>query len=71
LKIGKIERATKSEKLMLTLQGVGFYSYITAVVFGDTRKSVDEVISPRFLFVSIQALRTEPNINITNNFKTK
>jgi len=28
---------------MLTLQGVGFYSYITAVVFGDTRKSVDEV----------------------------
>jgi len=47
---------------MLTLQGVGFYSYMVAMVFADTSISVDEVISPRFLFVSIQALRTEPNI---------
>jgi len=40
-------------------------------VFGDTSINVDEVISPRFLFVSTSAFRTEPNINITNNFKTK
>ena len=32
--------------------GVGFYSYMIAMVFGDTWRSVDEVSSPRFLFVS-------------------
>ena len=32
---------------MLTPDGVGFYSYMTATVFGDTSISVDEVISPR------------------------
>ena len=34
---------------MLTPYGVGFYSYMTATVFGDTSISVDEVTSPRFL----------------------
>lgn len=34
---------------MLTPNGVGFYSYMTAMVFGDTSISVDEVTSPRFL----------------------
>ena len=33
--------------------GVGFYSDMYALVFGDTSISVDEVISPRFLFLSI------------------
>lgn len=32
---------------MLTPDGVGFYSYMTAMVFGDTSISVDEVTSPR------------------------
>lgn len=32
---------------MLTPDGVGFYSYMTATVFGDTSISVDEVTSPR------------------------
>ena len=36
---------------MLTPPGVGFYSYIAAMVFGDTSKGVDEVISPRFFIV--------------------
>ena len=31
---------------MLTPNGVGFYSYMVAMVFGDTSESVDEVISP-------------------------
>ena len=39
---------------MLTPDGVGFYSYMTATVFGDTSISVDEVISPRFFIVTIQ-----------------
>lgn len=34
---------------MLTPYSVGFYSYMCAMVFGDTSISVDEVISPRFL----------------------
>ncbi len=34
---------------MLTSDGVGFYSYMIALVFGDTLESIDEVISPRFL----------------------
>jgi len=29
---------------MLTSQGVGFYSYIAAMVFGDTSESVGEVL---------------------------
>ena len=37
---------------MLTPTGVGFYSDMYAMVFGDTSISVDEVISPRFLFLS-------------------
>ena len=37
---------------MLTPDGVGFYSYMTATMFGDTSISVDEVISPRFFIVS-------------------
>ena len=36
---------------MLTPSGVGFYSYMTAMVFGDTSISVDEVTSPRFFIV--------------------
>lgn len=36
---------------MLTPDGVGFYSYMTATVFGDTSISVDEVTSPRFFFI--------------------
>ena len=36
---------------MLTL-GVGFNSYMIAMVFADTRENVDEVISPRFLCLS-------------------
>ena len=35
---------------MLTPNGVGFYSYMVAMVFGDTSESVDEVISPRFFY---------------------
>lgn len=31
---------------------VDFYSYMNAMVFGDTSESVDEVNSPRFLFLS-------------------
>lgn len=37
---------------MLTPDGVGFYSYMTAKVIPNTTESVDEVISPRFLFLS-------------------
>ena len=37
---------------MLTLAGVGFYSDMVVKVFGDTAGDVDEVISPRFLFLS-------------------
>lgn len=37
---------------MLTSKGVGFYSYMIAMVFADTRENVDEVMSPRFIFVS-------------------
>ena len=33
------------------LTSVGFYSYIAAMVFGDTSESIDEVISPRFFIV--------------------
>ena len=33
--------------------GVGFYSYMIAMAFGDASISVDEVISPRFLFLSL------------------
>lgn len=36
---------------MLTPDGVGFYSYMTATVFGDTSISVDEVTSPCFFIV--------------------
>ena len=36
---------------MLTPYGVGFYSYMTAMVFGDTSISVDEVTSLRFFIV--------------------
>ena len=32
--------------------GVGFYSYMNVRAFGDTSGNVDEVISPRFLFLS-------------------
>ena len=39
---------------MLTPYGVGFYSYMTAMVFGDTSISVDEVTSPRFFIVPPQ-----------------
>ena len=38
---------------MLTLKGVGFYSYMNVKAFGDTSGNVDEVISPRFLFLCI------------------
>jgi len=34
---------------MLTLKGVGFYSYIAATVFGDTSESIDEVSVRAFL----------------------
>jgi len=44
----KLKKAARV-KPMLTLQGVGFYSYIAAMVFGDTSESINEVISPRFL----------------------
>ena len=37
---------------MLTPEGVGFYSYMVVKVFGDAAGNVDEVISPRFLFLS-------------------
>lgn len=40
---------------MLTPDGVGFYSYMTATVFGDTSISVDEVTSPRFFIVRIRS----------------
>jgi len=36
-------------KPMLTLKGVGFYSYIAATVFGDTSESIDEVSVRAFL----------------------
>lgn len=50
--------------------GVGFYSFMTAMVFGDTSESVDEVISPRFLFV--YTLNTFGLIKISNhNFKIR
>jgi len=39
---------------MLTSKGVGFYSYIAAMVFGDTSESVDEVLVRAFLFVSLR-----------------
>lgn len=35
---------------MLTPYSVGFYSYMCAMVFGDTSISVDEVISPRSFY---------------------
>lgn len=54
---------------MLTLKGVGFYSYITAVVFGDTRKSVDEVSVHVFLLSIPPNLRTKQNSII--NLKLK
>lgn len=37
---------------------VDFYSYMNAMVFGDTSESVDEVISPRFSFLSPSDLWT-------------
>jgi len=48
----KLKKAARV-KPMLTLQGVGFYSYIAAMVFGDTSESVDEVLVRAFLFVSL------------------
>lgn len=35
------------------------YSDMNAMVFGDTSKSVDEVISPRFFYCSPSELWTE------------
>ena len=37
----------------LTSTGVGFYSNMVVMVFGDTLNNVDEVISPRFFILSI------------------
>ncbi len=34
---------------MLTLQGVGFYSYMIAMVFADTRENVDEEVHVFFV----------------------
>jgi len=41
---------------MLTSQGVGFYSYIAAMVFGDTSESVDEVLVRAFFIVTIRPI---------------
>ena len=51
---------------MLTPSGVGFYSYMTAMVFGDTSISVDEVTSLRFFIVinSDFGLLTKKLINL-------
>jgi len=38
--------------MLASANGVGFYSNMIAMVFGDTRRNVDEVISPRFFFLS-------------------
>lgn len=38
--------------MLASANGVGFYSDMIAMVFGDTRRNVDEVISPRFFFLS-------------------
>lgn len=38
--------------MLASANGVGFYSDMIAKVFGDTRRNVDEVISPRFFFLS-------------------
>ena len=47
----KLKKHTKSKSKTLTsANGVGFCSYMIAMVFADTSESVDEVISPRFLF---------------------
>ena len=51
---------------MLTPAGVGFYSDMVVKVFGDAAGNVDEVNSPRFLFLSLpqQAFRTGLSINL-------
>ena len=36
--------------MLTSVADVGFYSYIAAMVFGDTSESIDEVISPRFFY---------------------
>ena len=56
---------------MLTPNGVGFYSDMYAMVFGDTSISVDEVISPRFLFLSTPDPWTEAKHLLITNLKQK
>lgn len=46
---------------------MGFYSYIAAMVFGDTSESIDEVISPRFFIVYIWGVWTNGDDRIINN----
>ena len=44
--------------MLTSAYDVGFYSYMIATVIPNTSESVDEVISPRFLFLSFPQLWT-------------
>lgn len=54
-------------KVDARLTAWAFTRYMTAMVFGDTSESVDEVIGPRFFIVYIQSV-SGPESYINNYY---